>query len=112
MANYIAEVESLLEEDETILKEIIVQRIVKSVSTYIFLTNKRLVYWKCGFFRNGFKAINLSEIRTISYLPQVFSSAGLIKVITKKDKNLLLSPSFVGQLEANDFIDVVKKTLQ
>lgn len=116
MVNYIEEVQDSLEKDEKILKEIIVQRafLLKKGSTYIFLTNQRVIYIKPTFgllIKNKLKSVNLSEIRGITYLPKPFHSAGLIKIVTKKGENILLSPSYVGQLEAIDFIKEVKKRI-
>jgi len=114
MVDYIKEVQNSLEKDEKILKEIIVKRafLLKKVSTYIFLTNKRIIYIQPTFgllIKNKLKSVNLSEISGITYLPKPLHSAGLIKLITKKGKNILLSPSYVGQSEAIDFIEEVKR---
>lgn len=112
MVNLIEEAKSMIGEDEKILKEIIVQRLMKTTSTIIFLTNKKVIYWKVGFMKKGFETIDLSEINGITYLPQPFHSAGLIKIITKNGKNVLISPSYVSQIEANDFIKEVKKKIK
>ena len=111
MINFIEQAKEMLEKEKKILKEIIVQRKMAGVSTFIFLTNKKIIYWKYGVFSQGFKTINLSEISAMTYLPQIFHSAGLIKAISKRGENILLSPSYVNQLEAHEFINKVKEKI-
>ncbi len=109
MADFIQKGRDMLEKNEKIIQEIIVQRVIKSLSTIILLTNKRIIYFSWVL---GFKAINLSEISAITYLPKPFHSAGLLKIITKKGKNILISPSYVNQIEANEFIKEIKTRLK
>ncbi len=109
---YIEEAENLLEEDETILKEIIFQGKYKTLSAYIFLTNKRVIYWKYVIFGKRFRNIYLPEIRGIRLAPQQFSSSGVLVVATKQGKEICLSPSLIGQSEADEFISAVKKEIQ
>jgi len=115
MVNLIEKAKEMLDKNEKILKEIVVQRafLLKPISTIIFLTNKRIIY-----FRNGvFKTINLSDIAGISfisyyYLRKIYGSAGKIKIITKAGKGILISPSIVNQLEAYEFINKLKKKIR
>lgn len=110
--NHIEKAKNMLEKDEKILEQIIVQRILKRFSTFIFLTNKSIIYWQYGFMSIKFRKISLSEIEDIMYLPKPLHSGGLIKAVTKKGKSILLTTSYVGQHEAYDFIKKVKLKLK
>ena len=113
MGNYFEEAREMLESNEKIIKEISVQRsgLLKRSSTLILLTNKRIIYLFDRILSDKFKSIPLSEISGISYLPQLLHSAGILKIITKNGKAITISPSFVGQGEAQEFISEVKKSL-
>lgn len=110
--NLIEQAESMLEKNERVLKRVIIQAIVKSISTIIYLTNKRIIYWKTGFMGNKFDSIYLSEIESVMFFPVPLGSAGRIKILTKNNKNLLISPSNIGQIEANEFIKEVRKRIK
>ena len=111
MVNLIEKGKNMIDKNEKIISEVIVYRVLKNYSTIIFLTNKRIIYFKNGFSFSGFKSINLPEIKGITYLTKPLHSGGLIKLITNK-KNILISPSYVGQDEANKFIEQVKKRIK
>jgi len=110
MVTFIQKVENMLEDKEKIICKIVVQRMIKSASTIIFLTNKRIIYLGGIFTR--LKFVPLSDVESIFYLPKPLHSGGLIKLLTKRGKNILLSPSFVGQEKAGEFIKEVEKWMK
>lgn len=110
MVTFIQKVENMLEDKEKIICKIIVQRMIKSASTIIVLTNKRLIYFGCISAR--LKSVPLPNVESIFYIPRPLHSGGIIKLLTKRGKNILLSPSFVGQEEAREFIKEVEKWMK
>ena len=113
MVNYIKRVKDMLKKNEKILAKVIVQRsgLIKNVSTYIFLTDKRIIYWKCGWGGKGFKSINFSEITAISFIPRLLETKGLMRITKNNGKVINITPMDVNQIQASDFIKEVNKKL-
>ena len=111
MRNYLQKAEEFLKEDEKVIQRLLVPRhfLLKGTSTIVILTDKRIIYNKIEF---NFKFINLSNIINIAYQPMALHSGGIVKVITSEGKNITITPSFVGQQEAMDFINKVKKLVK
>lgn len=118
MASFRKEVvEKLLEEDEEILDKVISPRKIGSASTHVYLTNKRIIYHKqkllYQLFRIGekYNEIQLESIEDMSYLPRPLHSGGLIEVYTVEGNKENLNPSYVGEDEAQRFIQKVRTQL-
>ena len=60
---------------------------------------------------DSLNSIPLIDIATVGYLPKPLTSGGLIKVTTKKGKGINLTPSFVGQQDAMEFIKKIKEKI-
>lgn len=108
-----------LSKGERIIDYIIVSRsfLIKSASTEICLTNQRIIYSNYNalglLVGNKFKlvSIQLLDISAVSYLPPFLQSAGGIRISTKDGKSKIITSSLVGQIEANEFIQKLKKEL-
>lgn len=111
IVNYIEKIESMIEKNEKVIDRIIIDRMVKSVSTYIYLTNKRIIFFSSSLFK-VIDSIDLANISAISYNPKSFSSSGIIKVIQKKGSTKMITPLFVSEIKANEFIRKVEKELE
>src|SRR3989344_3583005 len=114
MVNFVEEIEKLIKGDEKVFSKVVVQRkgLVKNASICIYLTNKRLIYWKCGLGGKGFDFIPLSEINSISFIPRLIASSGIIRVTKSDGKVIKITPSDLSNIEANDFVKEVNKRIK
>ena len=108
----IDEIKSILETNEKVIAEVTVERegIFKSLSTRIYLTNKKLIYWR-GIFKS-FKLMKLSDISSFSYVPGTVVSSGYIHVTQASGRTKRISESVIGQVAANDFIKKANKFVE
>lgn len=118
MASFKKEViDNIVEKDEEIIDKVINPRKINSMSAHIYLTDNRLIYHNPSFLNRllgvgkKYSEIELSSIEDLSYMPKPLHSGGLIEVYTDRGEKYNLTPSFVGEKEAERFIESARSRL-
>lgn len=118
MGSFIQKIkDKVLEEGEEIEERAINKRRVDSASSFVFLTNKRIIYKKENFIKQllgigkDYRTIDLEEIEDVMYNPKPLHSGGHIEAITKEGNKKNLTPSFIGQERAEKFKESVREKL-
>lgn len=110
-------VDKIIEDDEEIIDKVLNPRKVGSLSTHVYLTEKRIIYHKQGFLYqlvgigDNYRTVNLDSVEDISYLPKPMHSGGLLEVYTKDGSKKNMTPSYVGEKEAQRFAETVRDNL-